>query len=365
MLRHLLQLERAAILADCEEKVLHFGGALAAHPPAKGWAIFYDDLVEALDKPLEFTANALQPHAFRSPSTREFVAHGYTIADVVQSYAIITRSIAKLAEQSRYVLSPDENARLNLCVASVIADAAAAIERETNATRDYQESQRLGSLAHELRNSLQAATVSLEMIGTGSVGANSNTSDALQQSLQRMGQLIDTTLTEVRMRVEPEVKLVDVLLIDVISQVATTAGFVARTRGISLVIQGHYDLVVHADRQLLLSALSNIVQNALKYSGESTTVRIHASRKESIVRIEVSDQCGGLPPGAAERMFTPFTQYSADRTGVGLGLSISYNAIKKCHGEISVKDIPGVGCMFSVELPAGKTESLGLFGAPR
>jgi signal transduction histidine kinase len=365
VLHDLLIAERSAILAQCEEKVLRFGGALAAHPPALGWAVFYDDLVQKLDQPGEFTAILVTPSSSTSSYTNEFVAHGYTVSEVVHSYGILSQSISDLAEKAAYVLSPGEYAQLNLSLGNVIAEAVTAYDKEMSAVRDLRESQRLGMLAHELRNSLQAATISLDMISSGSTGTNSNTSDSLQKNLQRMGELIDTTLTEVRMRIEPEVHLVDVPLINVISEIATTAGFVARTKGIKLVIHGHYDLVIHADRQLVISALSNIVQNALKYSHDRATVTIRAVRNDEKVTIEVSDQCGGLPPGAADKMFKPFTQYSSDRSGIGLGLAISYNAIKRCKGDLSVRDMPGKGCVFVVELPAGKVEALGFLAPPR
>jgi signal transduction histidine kinase len=364
VLHDLLVLERSAVLSSCEEKVMHFGGALAAHPPSLGWAMFYDDFIEVLEKPFEFGARSVSPNPSRSVSHADFVVHGYTISEVVQSYGIISQSITQLAQAADYLLSPEEHAQLNMSLGAVIAEAATEFESAMTSARETRESQRLGTLAHELRNSLQAATISLEMIGAGATGANSNTSTALERNLHDMGRLIDTTLTEVRMRTEKESELADVLLIDVISEIATTAGFVARTKNILLVVQGHYDLVVYADRQLLLSALSNIVQNALKYSAAGSTVSIHAVRKVNYIRIEVADQCGGLPADTLENMFRPFTQCSTDRTGIGLGLSISHQAIKRCNGELTVMDVPGVGCIFTVQLPIGKSESLGVLAPP-
>ncbi len=367
VLHNLLVDERTAILARCEEKVLRFSGALAAHPPAQGWSVFYDDVVKLFDVPGDFSATSVS----RSPLLMNVaelkhahasgpVASGYTLAEVVFSYGIISEAIAELAEKAEYVLSATEHTQVNRLLDNVIATAVSVFEGDLNRVRDLSEAQRIGTLAHELRNSLQSATISLEMIGSGSYGANSNTSDALQQSLQRMGELIDKTLTEVRLRVEPVVHLVDIALVEVISEIAVTAGFVARKKGISLVIQGQYDLVVHADRQLLLAALSNLLQNAIKYSAANSTVRIVAQRHDDTVTIDVEDHCGGLPPGIAEEMFKPFVQRSSDRTGIGLGLTISRKAIESCNGQLRVRDIPGEGCVFTVELPAGGHDALGL-----
>ena len=69
------------------------------------------------------------------------------------------------------------------------------------------------------------------------------------------------------------------------------------------------------------------------------------------ILIEVEDKCGGLPPGELEKMFLPFTQSGADRTGLGLGLSISRRSVEANEGTLNVRDIPGSGCVFTIDLP--------------
>ncbi len=69
------------------------------------------------------------------------------------------------------------------------------------------------------------------------------------------------------------------------------------------------------------------------------------------VLIEVEDQCGGLPPGKPESLLRPFHQQGADRTGLGLGLSICMKAAHAISGELRIRDLPGKGCVFSIDLP--------------
>ena len=69
------------------------------------------------------------------------------------------------------------------------------------------------------------------------------------------------------------------------------------------------------------------------------------------VQLEVEDECGGLPEGQAENLFRPFTQRSADRTGVGLGLAIARASVEANGGTIQARNLPGTGCVFTVELP--------------
>ena len=69
------------------------------------------------------------------------------------------------------------------------------------------------------------------------------------------------------------------------------------------------------------------------------------------VLIEVQDHCGGLPPGSAERMFKPFMQHGDNKSGLGLGLSIARQSIEADAGTLSVRDVPGIGCVFTIALP--------------
>lgn len=106
-----------------------------------------------------------------------------------------------------------------------------------------------------------------------------------------------------------------------------------------------------ADRPLLQAALSNLLQKAFKFSQANTTVTLRACSDDGYVLIDVQDHCGGLPQGGAERMFTPFTQRSEDKSGLGLGLSIARHTVEAQGGTLSVRDLPGIGCVFTIRLP--------------
>jgi signal transduction histidine kinase len=82
-------------------------------------------------------------------------------------------------------------------------------------------------------------------------------------------------------------------------------------------------LTVDADRHMLGSAISNLLQNAFKFSRPNGSVSLTAHAAGERILIDVEDECGGLPDGKAEELFRPFEQKSNDRTAVGLELSIS------------------------------------------
>jgi signal transduction histidine kinase len=111
------------------------------------------------------------------------------------------------------------------------------------------------------------------------------------------------------------------------------------------------DLIVNVDRQLLHSALSNLIQNAIKYSHKGTKIEIRASVASENILIEVEDECGGLAPNAEIDLFKPFEQQNKNREGLGLGLNIARKSIELHGGTLSLHNLPNKGCVFTVTLP--------------
>lgn len=101
----------------------------------------------------------------------------------------------------------------------------------------------------------------------------------------------------------------------------------------------------------MLAALANLLQNAFKFTHPYTEVTVRAYALGPRVLIDVKDHCGGLPHGDAERTFAPFSQGSEDRSGLGLGLSIARHSVEDADGTLSVQDLPGTGCIFTINLP--------------
>src|SRR5262249_60609026 len=100
-------------------------------------------------------------------------------------------------------------------------------------------------------------------------------------------------------------------------------------------------------------ALSNLVQDAIKFSRAGGHVVMRARAVNGTSVIEVEDECGGLPPGKEEELFAPFVQKGNDRRGLGLGLSVTREAVEAHGGHLSVTNLPGKGCIFSVSLRLG------------
>src|SRR4029453_18659879 len=93
--------------------------------------------------------------------------------------------------------------------------------------------------------------------------------------------------------------------------------------------------------------------NPSNFSGANghIVLRTDGPTPEGRILIEVEDECGGLPPGQAEDLFRPFAQRSSDRSGLGLGLAVAREGVAVNGGEIRVRNLPGRGCIFTMELP--------------
>src|SRR4029453_5287342 len=184
--------------------------------------------------------------------------------------------------------------------------------------------ERLGSFAHELRNLLGSATLALAAIKAGNVGVAGATGAVLDRSLVGIRNLVDRSLSEVRVTAGLPAHHRRFSLAEFIAEVKAAAMLEAEVRECKLTVSiVDPRLAVEADRDLLLAAVGNLLQNAFKFTKPASEVTLHAYSSADRVLIDVQDNCGGLPPGDPERMFHPFVQAGTDRSGLGLGLSIS------------------------------------------
>jgi len=212
-------------------------------------------------------------------------------------------------------------------------------------------SERLGFLAHELRNLMNTAILAFEVLKTGNVGVGGSTGTVLHRSLVASCALISRSLAEVRLTQgiqNPE----HFLLAGFIDEIAAASRLDANARGVTLTVTPVEDgIAIAADRQVLAAVVANLLQNALKFTRPKTTVTVRAGANADRVLIEVRDECGGLPDGSVDDLFRPFEQRGADRSGVGLGLAFSRWGAEANGGRVYARNLPGRGCVFTVDLP--------------
>jgi signal transduction histidine kinase len=281
----------------------------------------------------------------------ELLGMGFTIAQVVHGYGDVCQAVTELAHEQHVAISAEEYRLLNLALDDAIAGAVTEYTRLREEALSSKSTEHMGFLAHELRNFLNNATLAFDLMRDGQVAANGSTGAILKKSLAGMRGLVDRSLADVRLQAHLCERL-PLRVAELIEELEVTATVDAKSRGLTLsVLPVDHALEVSADRSLLASAISNLVQNAIKFTHAHSTVTLRTTASGERVMIEVEDECGGLPRGKIEELFRPFEQRSEDRTGVGLGLTISKRAVEANGGTLSVRDLPALGCIFTVSLP--------------
>ena len=286
----------------------------------------------------------------------ELLRNGFTVDQVVHDYGDLCQAVTEMAIEQDTSITLDEFRTLNQCLDDAIADAVTEFVRQRDefvsdeSTRTTNE--RLGFFAHELRNLLHTAMLAMTAIRKGDVGLSGATGSLLDRSLMGLRDLVDRALVEVRLTAGIPDRRERISVAQFIAEIQIAAALDAATRGAELVVSPvDEELAIDADRQILAGAIANLLQNALKFTRLHGRISLKTYAEADRVLIEVEDECGGLPAGAAEELFHPFEQLNAQRTGLGLGLAISRRGVEANGGKLTVRNIPEKGCVFAVDIP--------------
>jgi signal transduction histidine kinase len=352
MLFKFLESYRAEILVLTEEKTLKLAGSLpSSEELKKGLPIFLENLIFYLKNPSTHLDSEKKIMTGAAHHAKELLRLNYTLSHVVHAYGAMCQAVTELAQQKSIDISTHDFNDFNMCLDIAIAAAVSEYQFNSNLASEEREHQHIGALVHELRNALSSATIAYEMIKQGVVANTGSTSRVLGENLVRMRLLIDRSLSEVRMRAEPLMCIEKFSLNALIDQILLTACSEAEVKKQVLRRELRIDMELETDRHLLLSAIANLVQNALKYSKVGGTIVLRSALVEQFVTIEIEDECGGLQPAVQKMMFKPFVSGGFDQSGMGLGLTIVHKAITLLQGKISVRNIESHGCAILIEIP--------------
>jgi signal transduction histidine kinase len=352
MLFEFIAVHRDEIIERCRAKV----AARSVPPPTEaeinhGVPLFLAQLREALR--IGLSSSEIEKSAILHG--HDLLLQGFTASQVVHDYGDVCQAITELAVEINAPISADDFRMLNRCLDDAIAAAVTEYGRERNqSTLDGEAergSERLGYLAHELRNLINVAIIAFDELKTGNVGVAGSTSAVLNRSLMGIRALIGSSLAQVRLTHGVQNRE-QFLVSGFIEELAPAATLEANAKGLTLTVLPIEDEVaIEADRQILAAVVRNLLQNAFKFTRPRTTVTLRAGASADRVVIEVQDKCGGLPDGQNIELFRPFEQRSADRTGLGLGLAFCRWGVEANNGRIYARNVPDEGCAFTVDLP--------------
>ena len=362
MLSEFIEKNRAEIVARSRARV-----ALRSAPRPtdaeldRGLPLFLDQLVAIL------RANGTSRSDMGTTAARhgaDLSRTGFTIAQVVHDYGDLCQTITELALEQGDSIPTAEFKTLNKCLDDAIASAVTEYARLREVSRDKDETERLGFLAHELRNKINSAMLAFGILKDGQVGLGGSTGAVLDRSLRALQDLITRSLTDAR--VEAGIQHRERINVrDLVEELEADAAMDAKARGHQFTVtEVEPGLEIDADRPLIAAALANLLSNAFKFSHAKGHVWLRIIATKDRVTFEVEDQCGGLPVANADELFAPWAQRHTDKRGLGLGLPLTRRSVQASGGEVDVRNVPGKGCVFTVRLlRPGPSSSKGITSA--
>ena len=227
----------------------------------------------------------------------------------------------------------------------------------------------VANVSHELKTPIGAISILAETLeGETEDEDIKNLVRRMVSESHRMANTIDDLLELSRVQLGGDMVFSPVDMNEVVAEAMERSRPLAQRRGITLVSEpSTTDPTIQGDRFQLLSAIGNLVDNAIKYSEDNASVSALVRAHTSQVEVEVIDQGIGIPVASIDRIFERF--YRVDRArsrgtgGTGLGLSIVRHVVTNHGGEVNVRSREGEGSRFTVVLPRRNAAAVGTMGA--
>ncbi len=214
----------------------------------------------------------------------------------------------------------------------------------------------VANISHELKTPIGAMAVLAEtLIQQDDPIVVSRLSAKISDEAMRVGRLIDDLLELSRIEYGGHVAVESVAVSDITQGAIDSTQTMAESRHITVVCANSPNPTLTGDRRQLVSALQNLLENAIKYSEPESTVDVEVRVHEGDVLIDVRDHGAGIPAKEIDRIFERF--YRVDRArsretgGTGLGLSIARHIATNHGGDILVHSVEGRGSTFTLKLP--------------
>ena len=244
-----------------------------------------------------------------------------------------------------------------------IADLASTLNRMANQLQLLETIRQdfVANVSHELKTPITSIKGFVETLRDG---AKDNREDLdrflgiLDKQSQRLEAIVDDLLTLSRLESEPASELLQLHRDDLQNLLTSASEFCsarAEQKSIEITVSCDPEINIVVDRSLMMQAIINLVDNAIKYSGPNTQVVIRGFDQGSHVRIDVADEGPGISEDHFPRLFERFYRVDKARSrnlgGTGLGLAIVKHVVALHNGSVSVESEPGEGSVFHIDIP--------------
>lgn len=235
----------------------------------------------------------------------------------------------------------------------VLADDRTEARRLEATRRDF-----VVNVSHELKTPVGALTLLAETIQDAADDPQAVRKFALRMHTEaaRLSKLVREIIELSRLQVADALAELRVVPVDdVVAEATSLTSNTANSKHIEIVVGGQRGCRVHGDRDLLVTAVRNLLDNAVSYSEPGTKIAVGVREGSGLVEVAVVDQGIGIAPEDQARVFERFYRVdparSRDTGGTGLGLSIVKHIAADHGGEVTVWSRPGQGSTFTLRLP--------------
>jgi len=214
----------------------------------------------------------------------------------------------------------------------------------------------VANLSHELKTPIGAVAALADTLnGETETEVVWRLAERIVTESHRMSRIVDDLLDLSRVEFGGTEEWSEIDLGQVLVEVVSTNQHAAKRQGLGLSLTGSAELIVRGDRSQLVSAFSNLVDNAIKYSEAGGIVLVESVVNDDEIFVSITDHGIGIATQHQKRIFERFYRVDKARSratgGTGLGLSIVRHIVLEHGGEIEVKSEEGVGSTFKVRLP--------------
>jgi two-component system, OmpR family, sensor histidine kinase SenX3 len=299
-------------------------------------------------------------HGRLNPEQR--VRDAVPIEEVVREYAYVIEAIRRWLSERDEQVSVQDYSYFSLAIFELAAESARRFAKYQAEQVARERSEYVAGIAHQLRTPVASLSLYAQQIERGLGGPDPRAVERLLRTVGRLSRLVDGILRLERFKpdelpVHPEA----LSPAQVIDQLVADYEHDARRKGLRLDITANRSARMLVDRDLLVDALGNLLQNAIKYT-EKGFVHVTMEEQENEVVFKVEDSGPGISPERQRELFRPVRP--GQPGGVGLGLSIASRAAAAQGGTLELESEPGRGSSFRLRLPRavrareGQTEGL-------
>ncbi len=299
-------------------------------------------------------------HGRMDPEQR--VRDAVPIEEVVREYAYVIEAVRIWLDERDEQVSVQDYSFFSIAIFDLAAESARRFAKYQAEEVARERSEYVAGIAHQLRTPVSTLNLYVQQLERGQGAPDTRAVERLRRTVGRLSRLVDGILRLERFKPEELPVHPETLApAQVIDQLVADYEHDASGKGLRLDISANRSARMRVDRDLLVDALGNLIQNAIKYT-EKGFVRVTLEEQEDEVVFKVEDSGPGISPERQRELFRPVRP--GQPGGVGLGLSIAFRAAVAQGGTLELESELGRGSTFRLHLPRavrareGQTEGL-------